>query len=156
MQVYLTGVNIKKSPSIKSNTKEIKALNKKVSNEKFDKLKEETKVLNEGEISSEQVRLSFITSKDITSKTNQLISSNDINNNIETNKLSNKINNNFISNEDKNKKNTKKKYLSEIDFSKMRQKNNEIKKNNKLISEKIKEEYVEYIMLKEPKYAGLL
>ena len=153
MQVYLTGVNIKKSPSIKSNTKEIKALNKKVSNEKFDKLKEETKVLNEGEISSEQVRLSFITSKDITSKTNQLISSNDINNNIETNKLSNKINNNFISNEDKNKKNTKKKYLSEIDFSKMRQKSNEIKKNNKLISDEIKEEYVEYIMLKEPKYA---
>ena len=138
MQVYLTGVNIKKSPSIKSNTKEIKALNKKVSNEKFDKLKEETKVLNEGEISSEQVRLSFITSKDITSKTNQLISSNDINNNIETNKLSNKINNNFISNEDKKKKNTKKKYLSEIDFSKMRQKSNEIKKNNKLISDEIK------------------
>ena len=43
--------------------------------------------------------------------------------------------------------------MTERDFSKMRINEYKKKKNNELISNEIKNEYVEYIMFKEPKYA---
>ena len=116
MNVYLTGVNITKNPSKNTTNRENKPLNKKLSQDKTEKIKDETKLVNEVDISSDQVKVSFITSKDITSKTNQLVSSKELNN-LDTNRLNNnsnsnnKINNNFISNEDKNKKNNKKKRI---------------------------------------------
>ena len=64
----------------------------------------------------------------------------------------NKTNNNFISSDDTNK-NKKKKFLCERDFSRIRHKNSENKKNNENMANELKEDYLEYIMLKEPKYA---
>ena len=61
------------------------------------------------------------------------------------------VNNNFISPADKNKK--KKNFMCERDFSRIRQQSTENKKNSELMANELKEEYLEYIMLKEPKYA---
>ena len=151
MNVYLTGVNLKKSPKKKTdnkNTKLIKSTNQKIIKENSNKIKEETNAVNEGEISSEQVKVSF-TSKEPTNKTNQILSSNNnANNNNETNKINS---NNFISKEDKNKKPNK--YLTEREFSKIRQIDYMKKKKNEKISNELRNDYVDYIMLKEPKYA---
>ncbi len=61
-------------------------------------------------------------------------------------------NNNFISIDDKNRRN-KKNILCEKDFTRMRHQSCENKKNNEIMTNQLKEEYLEYIMLKEPKYA---
>ena len=152
MDVYLTGVNIKKSPRKKSSTKSnklIKSPKPKIIQVNKPKIKEETNVVNEGEISSDQVHVSFITSKEGSNKTNQVISSRDMNNVIETNKINSK--NNFISIEDKKKSN--KKFLSKRDFNQIHDIDSLRKKREQLMSKELKDEYVEYIMLKEPKYA---
>ena len=151
MNVYLTGVNLKKSHKKESGSKgnrKIKSPKNKIIQEKNSKIKEETNAVNEDQISSEQVKISFVTSKEVTSKTNQLVSSKEANQILESNKINS---NNFISKEDKNKK--PKKNLTEKDFSKVRQKDSLTKKKNKIISNELKDEYVEYIMFKEPKYA---
>ena len=147
MNVYLTGVNVTKSLKKNSSKKVIKSQKEKILKESINKLKEDTNVANEGDISSDQVKVSFVTSKEATNKTNQILSSKEENNDIYSNKINS---NNFISNEDKNKNN---KFLTERDFSKMRINEYKKKKNNELISNEIKNEYVEYIMFKEPKYA---
>ena len=147
MNVYLTGVNVTKSLKKNSSKKVIKPQKEKILKESINKLKEDTNLANEGDISSDQVKVSFVTSKEATNKTNQILSSKEENNDIYSNKINS---NNFISNEDKNKNN---KFLTERDFSKMRINEYKKKKNNELISNEIKNEYVEYIMFKEPKYA---
>ena len=147
MNIYLTGVNVTKNNPRKSTTKLLKSPNNKSIKENNSKLNEEGNKAKEDEISSEQVKVSFVTSKDVTSKTNQLLSD-------EQNKLketSSINNNNFISIEDKNKK--AKYTMTERDFSQMRQIDFYKKKSNELISKEVKNEYVEYIMLREPKYA---
>ena len=134
MKVYLTGVNVKKSQIKKPKSKNINLIevNKpKKLKDKFTKLKEETDALNENDISSEQVQLSIVTSKENTNKSN----------------TENNINNNFISNDDK------KKILTDKDFRKIHQKKTENKKNNDIISNVLREDYFEYLMLKEPRYA---
>ena len=147
MNVYLTGVNVTKSLKKNSSKKVIKPQKEKILKESINKLKEDTNLANEGDISSDQVKVSFVTSKEATNKTNQILSSKEENNDLNSNKINS---NNFISNEDKNKNN---KFLTERDFSKMRINEYKKKKNNELISNEIKNEYVEYIMFKEPKYA---
>ena len=147
MNVYLTGVNVTKSLKKNSSKKVIKPQKEKILKESINKLKEDTNLANEGDISSDQVKVSFVTSKEATNKTNQILSSKEENNDVYSNKINS---NNFISNEDKNKNN---KFLTERDFSKMRINEYKKKKNNELISNEIKNEYVEYIMFKEPKYA---
>ena len=147
MNVYLTGVNVTKSLKKNSSKKVIKPQKEKILKESINKLKEDTNLANEGDISSDQVKVSFVTSKEGTNKTNQILSSKEENNDVYSNKINS---NNFISNEDKNKNN---KFLTERDFSKMRINEYKKKKNNELISNEIKNEYVEYIMFKEPKYA---
>ena len=149
MNVYLTGVNVTKSLKKNSSKKVIKPQKEKILKESINKLKEDTNLANEGDISSDQVKVSFVTSKEGTNKTNQILSSKEENNDIYSNKINS---NNFISNEDKNKNN---KFLTERDFSKMRINEYKKKKNNELISNEIKNEYVEYIMFKEPKYEDL-
>ena len=63
-------------------------------------------------------------------------------------------NNNFISIDDKNhSRQNKKNILCEKDFTRMRHQSCENKKNNEIMTNQLKEEYLEYIMLKEPKYA---
>ena len=147
MNVYLTGVNVTKSLKKNSSKKVMKSPKEKMLKESINKLKEDTNAANEGDISSDQVKVSFVTSKEGTNKTNQILSSKEENNDIYSNKINS---NNFISNEDKNKNN---KFLTEKDFSKMRINEYKKKKNNELMSNEIKNEYVEYIMFKEPKYA---
>ena len=151
MKVYLTGVNIAKIPIKKSINKNNISQSIKKPLVKFSKIKDETNNLNEKDISSEQVKISFVTSKEPTSKTNnQLMNNNEIKNE-ENNKINN---NNFISNEDKiNTNKIKHKLLSEKDFKKIRDKRNEKKKNNEIMANELKDEYAEYIMFKEPKYA---
>ena len=126
MKVYLTGVNIAKIPIKKSINKNNISQSIKKPLVKFSKIKDETNNLNEKDISSEQVKISFVTSKEPTSKTNnQLMNNNEIKNE-ENNKINN---NNFISNEDKiNTNKIKHKLLSEKDFKKIRDKRNEKKK----------------------------
>ena len=63
-------------------------------------------------------------------------------------------NNNFISIDDKkHSRQNKKNILCEKDFTRMRHQSCENKKNNEIMTNQLKEEYLEYIMLKEPKYA---
>ena len=151
MKVYLTGINIAKIPKKKSNNKIKISQSIKKPLDKFSKLKDDTNNLNENDISSEQVKVSFVTSKEPTSKTNNQPMNNDEIKNVESNKINN---NNFISNEDKiNTKKIKQKLLSEKDFKKIRDRRNENKKNNEIMANELKDEYVEYIMFKEPKYA---
>ena len=70
------------------------------------------------------------------------------------NSNSNTINNrnNFISSDDQNNK-KKNNFKCHKDFSQMRHQNLESKKRKELITNELKDEYLEYIMLKEPKYA---
>ena len=147
MNVYLTGVNIKKNPEKDSNKRPIKSPKTIMIKENINKPKEETNVINEGEISSDQVKVSFVTSKEGTNKSVQNISSKEADNFKENSKVNN---NNFISKEDKSKN---KKFISEKEFSKIRLEGSSIKKRNELMSNEIKNEYVEFIMLREPKYA---
>ena len=126
MNVYLTGVNVKKNQRQKQKNKNKSINNKneiKQSKDKFTKLKQETKVLNENELSSDQVKVSIITSKENTNKTN-------------TFETKNITKNNFISKEDQKN-----------------QKKSENEKTNEIISNAIKDDYINYLMLKEPRYA---
>ena len=60
--------------------------------------------------------------------------------------------NNYISSDDQNNK-KKKNFICHKDFSQIRHQNLENKKKKELIMNELKDEYLEYIMLKEPKYA---
>ena len=129
MNIYLTGVSVKKNQrqkqKQKNKNKNIKDKNDiKQSKDNYTKLKQETNALNENEISSEQVKVSIITSKENTNKTNLLESKNI-------------TKNNFISKEDQ--KNPEKKF--------------EKKKTNEIISNALKDDYIDYLMIKEPRYA---
>ena len=150
MKVYLTGIDLTKTPREKSKNQILKSSKSKFYKEETNMVKEETNDIKENEISSEQVKLSFVTSKNATNKTNQLLNNNGLDN-IETNKINN---NNYISKEDKNiNKKTKKIFKSENEFSQIRKKNYENQKNHKYIENQLKDDFVEYMMFKEPKYA---
>ena len=85
MNVYLTGVNVTKSLKKNSSKKVIKSQKDKMLKESYNKLKEDTNIANEGDISSDQVKVSFVTSKEGTNKTNQILSSKEKNNKINSN-----------------------------------------------------------------------
>ena len=147
MNIYLTGVNVTKNNQRKSSNKVIKSPNNRSIKENKEKLNEEGNKAKEDEISSDQIKISLITSNEVTNKTNQLLNE-EKRNTIEINNINN---NNFISDEDRN---IKAKYnMTEKEFSQMRKIDNIKKKNNQVISNEIKNEYIEYVMLKEPKYA---
>ena len=152
MQVYLTGVNtIKKQKSI-SEEKSKSKFSPRKDQEKYEK--EKDSIVLEENSSSETDKIGKRTSKVISNRTFQSLKKN-LNSRYdhqEDKKIN--IKNNYISIDDKSKRNhSKKSFKCEKDFSIMRHKNYEQKKNNKIIEDELKEEYLEYIMLKEPKYA---
>ena len=157
MQVYLTGVNTVKNPKSNSSEKIKSSFSPEKQNEKSGRSKRSKNNSKENEKNSNIIieedkysELEKKQSKNISNRTFQTLKKN-LNyqsGNIEKNKT----NNNFISSDDTNK-NKKKKFLCERDFSRIRHKNSENKKNNENMANELKEDYLEYIMLKEPKYA---
>ena len=151
MKVYLTGVN-----TIKSSKKNSKISSSPLSKARNQEIKNENDDIKEENIYLESDK--------------KHIPSNSNNNNIYTHGKSNftksnkanedknikNKNNNFISQDDQNNNYSKKKknnYLCQKDFNKIHHKNFENQKFNEIITNELKEEYLEYIMLKEPKYA---
>ena len=132
MKVYLSGINAIKSP--KTNSKKsfslIKGKEKSKDNKNdIDDIKEENEFLDSNK-------------KPINSNNNNI-------------NIINK-NNNFISKDDQNNKESKKRknnFICHKEFNKIHHKNDENQKINDLIINELKEDYLEYIMLKEPKYA---
>ena len=157
MKVYLTGVNTIKNPKknstddsyLKQKFQEIKKENEDIKEESLsiesDK-KQNIKPSNYYNISKSPVK-SLFTKSDHSQNTKPNINKNNIN--IIKNK------NNFISEDDQSNagKKLRKNFKCQKDFTKMRNQYIENKKINEVISNELKEEYLEYIMLKEPKYA---
>ena len=71
MNIYLTGVNVTKNNQRKSSNKVIKSPNNRSIKENKEKLNEEGNKAKEDEISSDQIKISLITSNEVTNKTNQ-------------------------------------------------------------------------------------
>ena len=159
MKVYLTGVHAIKSS--KKNSKDSSSLNKYKNHEvKFDNenIKEESLLLeSERKQNPSNNNNNYTNGKIIFTKSNitqNNIKTNDSKNN-NINIIKNK-NNNFITRDDQETegdKKRKKNFKCQKDFNKIRNQYLENKKINEEISNQLKEEYLEYIMLKEPKYA---
>ena len=154
MQVYLTGVHTVKKPKsnsgekIKSGFSYKKSSEKSLKKEQFKENDNEANIVIEEDISQMDKLPSSGPSKNISNKTFQSLKKNL---NSKDNKAN--INNNFISSDDKNKNKNKKIFMCERDFSRIRKQSTENKKNSEIMANELKEEYLEYIMLKEPKYA---
>ena len=148
MQVYLTGVNTIKHPKSYSAQK-IKSKFSQHQNQSKPK-KEEIKekksinIIEEDNISEMNKLEQVDASKNISIRSFKSLKRN-LNYYPEKNK-----NNNFISKDDTKKK---KSFLCQRDFSNMRHQSSENKKINDKIENELKEDYLEYIMSKEPKYA---
>ena len=150
MKVYLTGVNTIKPPNkntkVSSSPLQNKAKNNEIKNDNED-IKEENIYLE-----SDKKHVHSKSNNINTHGKSNITKSNKTN---EDKNLKNK-NNNFISQDDHNNNDNKKKknnYLCQKDFNKIHHKNFENQKINEVIINELKEEYLEYIMLKEPKYA---
>ena len=160
MQVYLTGVHTVKNPKSNSTEKLKSHFNPQNQNDKsgrskytYKKRDKDSYIIPEEDKYSEMENRA---SKNISNRTFQSLKRN-LNyqqGNNEENKINKNKKNNFISIEDTNRnKNNQKNFLCEKDFSRMRQQNSENKKNNENMINELKEEYLEYLMLKEAKYA---
>ena len=134
MKVYLTGIDAIKASRRNYNQKEVKKPKKKSNNyeEENDGIKEES--VNEEESPTKRSKKS---------KRNNKI------NTIEIKKT-----NNFISFDDMNNNRRKKtKFFTQKDFDKHRKIIFENQKNKDIIAEELKEDFLDFLMLKEPKYA---
>ena len=134
MKVYLTGIDAIKASRRNYNQKEVKKPKKKSNNyeEETDGIKEES--VNEEERPTKRSKKS---------KRNNKI------NTIEIKKT-----NNFISFDDMNNNRRKKtKFFTQKDFDKHRKIIFENQKNKDIIAEELKEDFLDFLMLKEPKYA---
>ena len=134
MKVYLTGIDSIKASKRNYNQQEVKKPKKKLSNyeEETDGIKEESVNEDEGP-----------TTRRKRSKRNKNI------NNIEIKKT-----NNFISFDDRNNNKRKKtKFFTQKDFDKHKKIQFENQKNKDIIKEELKEDFLDFLMLKEPKYA---
>ena len=134
MKVYLTGIDSIKASKRNYNQQEVKKPKKKLSNyeEETDGIKEESVNEDEGP-----------TTRRKRSKRNKNI------NNIEIKKT-----NNFISFDDRNNNKRKKtKFFTQKDFDKHKKIQFENQKNKDIIAEELKEDFLDFLMLKEPKYA---
>ena len=134
MKVYLTGIDAIKASRRNYNQKEVKKPKKKSNNyeEENDGIKEES--VNEEERPTKRSKKS---------KRNNKI------NTIEIKKT-----NNFISFDDMNNNGRKKtKFFTQKDFDKHRKIIFENQKNKDIIAEELKEDFLDFLMLKEPKYA---
>ena len=134
MKVYLTGIDSIKASKRNYNQQEVKKPKKKLSSyeEETDGIKEESVNEDEGP-----------TTRRKRSKRNKNI------NNIEIKKT-----NNFISFDDRNNNKRKKtKFFTQKDFDKHKKIQFENQKNKDIIKEELKEDFLDFLMLKEPKYA---
>ena len=134
MKVYLTGIDAIKASRRNYNQKEVKKPKKKSNNyeEETDGIKEES--VNEEERPTKRSKKS--------KRNNQI-------NTIEIKKT-----NNFISFDDMNNNRRKKtKFFTQKDFDKHRKIIFENQKNKDIIAEELKEDFLDFLMLKEPKYA---
>ena len=134
MKVYLTGIDAIKASRRNYKQKEVKKPKKKSNNyeEENDGIKEES--VNEEERPTKRSKKS---------KRNNKI------NTIEIKKT-----NNFISFDDMNNNRRKKtKFFTQKDFDKHRKIIFENQKNKDIIAEELKEDFLDFLMLKEPKYA---
>ena len=157
MKVYLTGVNTVKSAKKNSNDYSLSPKKSKNEEIKFENeyIKEESlsleseKKINPSNFNNHTYGRSIYTKSNF-SQNNKSNDKNSINKNIKNK------NNNFISQDDQNidiDKKRKKNFKCQRDFNKMKKQYYENKKINEAISNQLKEDYLEYIMLKEPKYA---
>ena len=134
MKVYLTGIDAIKASRRNYNQKEVKKPKKKSNNyeEETDGIKEES--VNEEERPTKRSKKS---------KRNN-----------EINTIEIKKTNNFISFDDMNNNRRKKtKFFTQKDFDKHRKIIFENQKNKDIIAEELKEDFLDFLMLKEPKYA---
>ena len=139
MNVYLTGVDAKKTPKRNYNEAETQKINKKAKNSL-----RETEEIKEESISKE-----LNDDKDNFPHSNKYkIKSKKINRIDETKKK-----NNFISFEDLKENKNKNKFYSSKIFEKLRKCQKENEKNKELIKSQLKEDFFDYMMLKEPQYA---
>ena len=137
MKVYLTGINSTKNPKKSYKQQDSQKLDEKLKNYKNEKeeIKEET--ISDKEIISESLNNNKI-------KKN----SKNYNKNEEMKKT-----NNFITSDDMKKNKKNKYFFSERNYTQNRKSRLEIKKNKDIITEQLKEDFIDYIMLEEPKYA---
>ena len=134
MKVYLTGIDAIKASRRNYNQKEVKKPKKKSNN-----YEEETNGIKEETVNEEERP----TKRSKKSKRNNKI------NTIEIKKT-----NNFISFDDMNNNRRKKtKFFTQKDFDKHRKIIFENQKNKDIIAEELKEDFLDFLMLKEPKYA---
>ena len=134
MKVYLTGIDAIKASRRNYNQKEVKKPKKKSNN-----YEEETDGIKEESVNEEE----HPTKRSKKSKRNNKI------NTIEIKKT-----NNFISFDDMNNNRRKKtKFFTQKDFDKHRKIIFENQKNKDIIAEELKEDFLDFLMLKEPKYA---
>ena len=134
MKVYLTGIDAIKASRRNYNQKEVKKPKKKSNN-----YEEETDGIKEESVNEEERP----TKRSNKSKRNNKI------NTIEIKKT-----NNFISFDDMNNNRRKKtKFFTQKDFDKHRKIIFENQKNKDIIAEELKEDFLDFLMLKEPKYA---
>ena len=133
MKVYLTGIDAIKASRRNYNQKEVKKPKKKSNN-----YEEENDGIKEESVNEERP-----TKRSKKSKRNNKI------NTIEIKKT-----NNFISFDDMNNNRRKKtKFFTQKDFDKHRKIIFENQKNKDIIAEELKEDFLDFLMLKEPKYA---
>lgn len=139
MKVYLTGVDAKKTPKRNYHEAETQKVNKIQKNyqEETDEIREESisKELNDDEDtfphdSKYKIKTKNINRKDEIKKTNNFITFEDITDNKNNNK-----------------------YHSSKEFEKLRKSQIENQRNKEKIKGQLKEDFFDFIMLKEPKYA---
>jgi len=140
MKVYLTGINSIKKRKRSSSQEDIQKLNENLKN-----------VQNESqEIKEESFSEKDSNKEDKTNSNNDKLkrSSKNYNKNEEIKK-----NNNFLTADDTKRKKKNKKFFTEKNFEQFRKNRLENKKNKDIIREQLKGDFIDYIMLEEPKYA---
>ena len=129
MKEYLTGINSTKNPRKSYKQQDSQKLEEKLKNFKNEK---------------EEIKEETISDKEINT-----ISSN--NNDIKTDQI--KKTNNFITKDDTKQNKKSKNFFSRKNFEQNRKSQIENKKNKDIITEQLKEDFIDYMMLEEPKYA---
>ena len=140
MKVYLTGINSIKNPKRtyhENETQNLKEQLKKFNNER-DSIKEET-----------------LSKEEINEENNDFSKNNKYKRNSKNNNLLNEIKktNNYLTIDDTRKKKRNTYFYNDKDYKKYKKIQIENKKNKEIITEQLKDDFLDYIMSKEPKYA---
>ena len=141
MKLYLTGVDSIKDPKRNYNRKESKKIKKKQKN-----FQEEKETIKEESLFQE------LNENDEKNKISKKFKRNSKNFNLNENE-ENKKKNNFISLDDIKSNNNKNKFYTKKNFENSTQNKKEIIKNSQIITHQLKEDFIDFIIEKEPKYA---